>query len=405
MAISFVGSMAPVGANNGGNVTLTFTGASGLLDSSGAQASLQQGDVVVVAYASSGIADQAMSTSSSGWTEVHEAYANGSSNDTNLALYYKVMGASPDTSFVAVGPTGNSNATVATAFAFRGVDAAVLDIAFVAGNHAATGTATTNPNPPSITPSGAGAWIVVAGAGAAAAGANYNTPGDLSGTTNHFRTRNHAETIDCTIGMGIKTNWSSGAFDGAAWTGGVSNAGDSWAAIVVALKSAPVTHTTTGALTGQIGSVSGSAAHIAIHTSTGALTGPGSAVAGAAARTRAHPASGDLIGPGAAVAGTSVHNALHPTSGALTGQLGSLSASAARFRTFATGGVLAGQEGALSGSAARVGATVSHAAFGALIAETAEISGAAVREVGRRVMLRARRRRRKLLDYGMIIRR
>jgi hypothetical protein len=227
--------MAPVGANNGGNVTLTFTGASGLLNAAGAQATLAQGDVVVCAYASSGTADAAMSTSSSGWTEIHEGYANGTSNDTNLALYYKVMGATPDTSFVAVGPTGNSNATIATAFAFRGVDAAVLDIAFVAGSHFATGTASTRPNAPAITPVTAGAWIVVAGAGSAVAGGTYASS-DLSSTTNHFRTGNHAESIDCAIGMGIKTDWASGAFDAAAWTGGAANAGDSWAAIVIALK-------------------------------------------------------------------------------------------------------------------------------------------------------------------------
>src|SRR5215213_11747210 len=126
MAISFVGSMVPGSAINGGDVTLTFTGASGLLDAAGAQATLLQSDVVVVAYASSGIADQAMSTTSTGWTKVHENYSNGSANDTNLAIYYKVMGGTPDTSFVAVGPTGASNGTIATAFAFRGVDATVL---------------------------------------------------------------------------------------------------------------------------------------------------------------------------------------------------------------------------------------------------------------------------------------
>lgn len=179
-----------------------------------------------------------MSTSSTGWTEVHEDYTNGTSNDTNLALYYKVMGASPDTSFVAVGPTGNNNGTIGVAFAFRGIDPAVLDIAFVAASHSAGGTATTNPNPPSITPSSAGAWVAVVGAGAAAVGGAYSTPSDLSSTTNHFRSGNHAETIDIALGLGIKTDWSSGAFDPAAWTGGVSNAGDSWRAFVIALKPA-----------------------------------------------------------------------------------------------------------------------------------------------------------------------
>jgi hypothetical protein len=243
MAISFVGSMTPVGANNGGNVVLTFTGASGLLDAAGAQATLAQNDVVVCAYASSGTADLAMAGafSGGGGTEVHEGYSD-STIDTNLGLYYKVMTATPDTTFTATGPTGSSNATIATAFAFRGVDATVLDVTFVAGSHFASGNGVTNPNAPAITPSTAGAWILVAGAGSInGTGAAFTNPGDLSATTNHFRSGNHAETNDCAIGVGLKTNWASGAFDPAAWTGGATAAGSTWAAIVIALKAAVVT--------------------------------------------------------------------------------------------------------------------------------------------------------------------
>ncbi len=229
MAISFVGSLPAVGANNGGNVTLTF---SNLVDAAGAAATLLQNDVVVCAYASSGTADAAMSTSSSGWTEVSpEAYANGTI-DTNLAVYYKVMGVSPDTSFVAVGPGGASNGTMGVAMAFRGVDAAVLDVAVPTP---AAGTATSVPNAPAITPATSGAWPVVIGAGAAAAGATFGHT-DLSSTTNHFRTGNHAETNDIAIGIGIKTDWASGAFDPAVWTGGNANASNSWAAFSLALK-------------------------------------------------------------------------------------------------------------------------------------------------------------------------
>jgi hypothetical protein len=230
--------MAPVGANNGANVTLTFTGATGLLDAAGGQATLLQGDVVVVPYATSAVTDGAMSEGSATYTVVHEAYSNGTANDTNLWLGYKVMGGTPDTTITVLGTGGANHGTIATAFAFRGVDAAVLDVAFVAGSHAATGTASTRPNAPAITPNTAGAWIVVAGGGAAATGGAFTNPGDLSATTNHFRSANHAETIDIAIGMGIKTDWVSGAFDPAAWTGGVANAGDSWAAMVIALKAA-----------------------------------------------------------------------------------------------------------------------------------------------------------------------
>ncbi len=242
MAISFVGSLPAVGANNGGNVTLTF---SNLRDAANAAVTLLEGDLVVCAYMSSGTADAAMSTSSSNWNELHENYANGTSNDTNLAVYWKIMGPSPDTSFVAVGPTGNSNATVGVAFAFRGVDSSSPIDVFTAGSHAVTGTATGRPNPATITPATAGAWIVAVGAAAAATGATFTNPGDLSATTNHFRSFSHAETIDGMLGMGIKTDWASGAFDPAAWTSGPNNAGDSWAAMTLALKPAPPTATCT----------------------------------------------------------------------------------------------------------------------------------------------------------------
>jgi hypothetical protein len=368
MAISFVGSMAPVGANNGGNVTLTFTGASGLLNAAGAQATLQQGDVVVCAYASSGTADLAMSTSSSGWTELTEIYANGTI-DTNLAVYYKVMGASPDTSFVAVGPTGASNGTIAVAMAFRGCDGTPID----AGSLNTTdGTATSVPNPASTTPLTAGAWPVIVGAGVAGAGAAFTNPGDLSTTTNHFRSANHPETNDVAIGIGIKTDWASGAFDPGAWGGGNVNASNSWAAISFAIKPlAAVTHATTGALTGQIGSVAGSASSATVRPSSGALAGQGSTVAGSAARTRAHATSGALAGPGSTVAGSAARSGAapisHATSGALTGQGASLSGNAARFRTFLTQGALSGAGAILDGSAARADGPVTHATSGELI--------------------------------------
>jgi hypothetical protein len=397
MAISFVGSMVPVGANNGGNVTLTFTGASGLINAAGAQAALQQGDVVVCVYAASGTADLAMSTSSTGWTELAEAYANGTV-DTNLAVYYKVMGATPDTGFVAVGPTGNNNATIATAFAFRGVDSSVLDIAF--SGHSATGTTSTRPNAPAITPVTAGAWIFVAGAGstAAVAGAAFTNPGDLSAATNHFRSGNHAETNDCAIGAGIKTDWASGAFDAAAWTGGAANADASWAAMVLALKpQAAVSHATTGALAGPGSTVAGTSAHRARHTTTGSLAGQGSTVAGASVHRTNHATSGTLTGAIGSLAGSATRTRQHVTAGVLAGPGAALAGSSARMRSHATSGALSGVPGPVSGAASRSGpvAAVTHTTTGSLIGSEAILAAlAAVQSIRA-----GRRRRKKRRDY------
>jgi hypothetical protein len=228
--ITFVGSHV-LSAANGGNVTLPF---SGLLDEAGAAAPLQQNDFIVVAAVVSDTADFAMSTSSADWTEETELYADGTS-DTNFAVYTKFMGASPDANIVIVGNASASSATAAVAMAFRGVDTAnPLDVAIAT----ATGTATGRPNPPSVTPLTEGAWVVVCGGAAAGIGGAFTNPGDLSATTNHFRSVSRAETTDGTAGMGIKTDWASGAFDPAEWTGGSTNAADSWAAATLALRPA-----------------------------------------------------------------------------------------------------------------------------------------------------------------------
>jgi len=117
---------------------------------------------------------------------------------------------------------------------------------------------------------------------------------------------------------------------------------------------APVTHTSTGALTGQSSTVVGSAQHNIPHPSSGALTGPGSTVVGSAARTRVHANTGALTGPGTTVAG-----------------------SAARFRAMATTGVLTGPGSAVAGSAARAGGSVTHATDGALAGTGAAVAGTA----------------------------
>jgi hypothetical protein len=229
VAIGFVGATTPLGANNGGNVTVGLTGLG-----------LQQGDLVICFVASSGTADQVMSTTSSGWTKRSDVYANGTI-DTNLAAFWKIMGASPDSSFVGVGPGGSSNATIAGAIAFDGIDPASP---FIVADTTATGTATSVPNPPSLTTGDATAAVVAAGAGVAGTGAAF-TSASLTG----FVSANHAETNDCALGYGYSLNKSG--FDPAAFGGGNVNAANSWAAMTLGLKPlAATTHAGDAALSG-----------------------------------------------------------------------------------------------------------------------------------------------------------
>lgn len=243
MAITWAASLPAVGANNGGNVTLTF---SNFVNAAGGAYTLVTGDIVVVAYAASGTADLAMAATWSGGAgdsvEFVEHYSNGTI-DTNLAAYAKTMGATPDTTVTVTGPTGASNGTIAVAHVIKGAVISALDTAAIT----AEGTGTSVPNPGSVLPVTAGAWIAVIGAGAAAAGATFGHT-DLASTANHFRTGNHAETNDIAIGFGWKEDWASGAFDPAVWTGGNVNASNSWAALTLAIKPVPGTQTLTPSL-------------------------------------------------------------------------------------------------------------------------------------------------------------
>ena len=229
MAITWAASLPAVGANNGGDVTLTL---SNLVNAAGGAYTLVENDVVVIAYASSGTADQAMAMVTAGYTSLGEHYSGAASIDTNIAVFAKKMGATPDTTAVVDGPTGASNGTIAVAHVLKGADITALDTAAIT----AAGTGTTIPNPGSVTPVTAGAFIAVVGAGAAAAGATFTPNADLNTTTNHWRTGNHAETNDIAIGFGWNEDWTSGAFDPGVWTGGNVNAANSWAALTLAIK-------------------------------------------------------------------------------------------------------------------------------------------------------------------------
>jgi hypothetical protein len=225
----FLASLPAITAFNGGNVTLTF---SNFRDALGNTITLQADDLLVCAYIQNN--GGTCSTSSSGWTE-HADLTASSTRVTHLGVYSKVMTGTPDTDFVGVGPGGNPTGCAGLAMAFRGVDTTTpLDVAIVT----ATGTGSSRPNPGSITPSTAGALIVAIGAGAATTGAAYTLPGDLSSTTNHWRVGYITEAVQAMIGMGIKTDWTSGAFDPGQWAGASDAAEQSWAAVTLALRPA-----------------------------------------------------------------------------------------------------------------------------------------------------------------------
>lgn len=231
--IAFKGSLPVVTVINGGAVTLTF---SNFRDASNSAITLAQNDFIVVAWDFAASGDNDLTITSTGWTE-DEFFKDGTSAnhaDCNLAIYTKRMGPSPDTSFVTSALGGSTRGSAATAFVFSGVDTTTaLDVPIVT----ASGNANETPDPPSITPSSNGAAIVVIGASASINnGSAFTNPGDLSSSTNHFRSGTVAESRAPSIGMGFNKTWT-GSFDPLAFTNPPASGVGSWVGACLALRS------------------------------------------------------------------------------------------------------------------------------------------------------------------------
>ncbi len=221
LPIQFVGSYS-VDMGSIASGTITFGGnLTGGLASSPAQ-----NDFVLVILGASTTADTDYGTSSSGWTEAADLFANASSSDANLALFYKRMGATPDTSITVTASTATF--TQALVYVLRNVDkTTAIDIA----QTTATATGSANPNPPAISPATYGAAVISIGVGAGSGSVAAFTSSDLSNFV-------AAGGGFARIGCGAIYNWSGGAVDPAAFGGGQTAGGISWAAVTLSLRPA-----------------------------------------------------------------------------------------------------------------------------------------------------------------------
>lgn len=192
---------------------------------------LQDGDLVVVGYHVTSNTDRNIGVTTAGYTEEAELFANDT-YDANLSVSWKVMGPTPDAD-VSLSSTGSSSHPGHVSIrAYRGVDATTpMD----AARTTATGTNGLLVNPPAITPVTSGALVVIFGNGAAAQ-ASLATPYASSDLTD-FNSGLVSDFYDLAWGVG-HYGWTSGAFDGAAWTGPSSAATDSWNAVALALRPA-----------------------------------------------------------------------------------------------------------------------------------------------------------------------
>ena len=296
MAISYVGGKVQgfVGTTSVVNVSLTdLTGGSDTAPSAG--------DFVVVYYGTGSNSTARAITVNSSYTNLTKIAANDT-YDTNLVVGYKRMGSTPDTSVQVSGTLDTADAGAVVVHVFRGVDeTSPLDVTSIT----ATGTDSVLCNPGAITPTTAGAWIIAGGAGAHIGGTEIYSSSDLTS----FRTVGANDTYDVTVGAGLKTDWTSGPFDPAAFTWSDSSATSySWAAYTIALRPAPdvvdVDVPVTGvASTGEVGTV----------TVTGSGLAPATGVA-----------STGEVGTAAATGSALVQ----PTGAGSTGQVGTATAFA-----------------------------------------------------------------------------
>lgn len=166
MAIQFVGAVA---TDASGSLSLTsLTG--------GIASAPAQDDVVIVAVAGSDSSD--IDIAISGYTEAADLYANSFAIDTNLGVFLKVMGGTPDTSVTI--PSMVSPAAVA--YVLRGVDTTTpQDVAATT----ATKTSSGIPDPPSITTATDDAWVLAISATMAAG--TYVAPSGYSNTAKEER--------------------------------------------------------------------------------------------------------------------------------------------------------------------------------------------------------------------------
>jgi hypothetical protein len=151
---------------------------------------------------------------------------------TNLRVAYKFVSGDTATTF---GPTGNTaDAGTMAVYVFRGVDQTTpLDVAVQQSTSQNSALA----NPPSIAPTTTGAFIVCIGAAGHSGGVDTFTSSDLTG----FLTIGSNGSNDSTLGIGHKDDWTSGAFDAAAFGFTQADATSfSWAATSIALRPAPL---------------------------------------------------------------------------------------------------------------------------------------------------------------------
>lgn len=185
-----------------------------------------EGDVAIALAMSSQASDVDCTETGGTWTQLFDLYQDGSANDTNFAGFYKVMGASPDTTVTLKGRTSNGGILGLVAV-FRGVDTTTpLDAAVTTAGAADAG----DPDAPSITTVTDGAWVIACG-GCSDPDAVTNPPTDYTNLVDVQQTVRNCM-------LATREIASAGPEDPGAFADITADADDSWCAATVALRPA-----------------------------------------------------------------------------------------------------------------------------------------------------------------------
>ena len=210
MALSFVGG-GTGSSGTGGNITLTLT------------AGIAQNDVVYVAFGIGSTTDKILAMTTAGYTKLAEVFISG----TNLAVFRKVMGATPDSQAVCTGSGDAAEEAGAAFHVWRGADTTTPEDATTT---TATGTAAA-PDSPSITTVTDAAIVLAIGANA------INDASVRTAPTGYGNAQSVAVNGNelITVGMASKSVSPAGAENPAAWT--AWDTAD-WGAATVAIRPA-----------------------------------------------------------------------------------------------------------------------------------------------------------------------
>jgi hypothetical protein len=233
--IQYVGGATASTSGGSSTISVTFSSITG-----GIGGGVLTGDLVVALLAAAGSSNFTMSMNTAGYTNLFDLYANNS-YDANLGLFYKVMGATPDTSAQTGSFLTGGDSVVLGIQVWRGVNTSTP----IGASASAINTGSTLANPPAITTTAKGSKVIAFGNAAASYSGSqgFTFGGDLENTMAAIgpNTSNAA-----TLGVGaVKmlggVRQIGTVVDPIAFSAAVTNTNTSWAAVTFELI--PITST------------------------------------------------------------------------------------------------------------------------------------------------------------------